>query len=211
MSRPGTPHGEVVVGDLSGLPDDAVGMSNTNSWGLIGFMLIEGMGFALAAACVLYLATLGAGWPPSGTPSPDHLYGALFTLGLLATEWPNRRLARRARARDLPAMRRGMVLMTLLGLALIGVRAFEFLHLNVGWSDNAYGSTVWLLMVLHTTHIVTDVGDTAVQAAWLFARRIEEKQYSGAVDNCAYWDFVVLSWLPLYALVYWLPRLWGPA
>ncbi len=200
-----------VVGDLSGLPRDVIGMRNLNSWGLVGFMLIEGMGFGLAAASVLYLASQGAGWPPGGVLPPDHLFGLIFTLGLLASEWPNRWLARRAHDHDLRAMRWGMVLMTLFGLALIGVRAFEFMHLNVHWAANAYGSVIWLLMVLHTTHLVTDVADTAVQAGWLFRRRIEEKQYSGAVDNCAYWDFVVVTWLPLYALIYWMPRLWGPA
>jgi heme/copper-type cytochrome/quinol oxidase subunit 3 len=211
MTPPPDPPPSCVVGDLSGLPTDMIGLRSTNSWGLIGFMLIEGMGFALAAACVLYLATLGAGWPPAGTPPPDLAWGALFTLALLASEVPNRWLARRARAHDLPAMRRGAVLVTLAGVALLGIRAMEFAHLNVHWSDNAYGSTLWLLMVLHTTHVVTDVGDTAVQAGWLFADRVEEKQYGGAVDNCAYWDFVVLTWLPIYALVYWLPRVWGPA
>ncbi len=211
MSAPTDPPPHAVVGSVSGLPTDVIGLRSINSWGLIGFMLIEGMGFALAAACMLYLATSGTGWPPAGTAPPDHLYGALFTVGLLASEWPNRWLARRARAHDLPAMRSGMVLVTLIGAALLGICALEFLHLNVHWSDNAYGSTVWLMMVLHTTHVVTDVADTGVQAGWLFARRIEEKQYGGAVDNCAYWDFVVLTWLPLYGLVYWLPRLWGPA
>jgi heme/copper-type cytochrome/quinol oxidase subunit 3 len=200
-----------IVGDLSGLPRDVAGSRNTNAWGLVGFMLIEGMGFALAATCILYLATSGGGWPPAGTAPPDHLYGALFTIGLVATEWPNRWLARRAEAKDLPAMRRGMAAMTLLGLALLGIRALEFMHLNVHWSANAYGSAVWLLMVLHTTHVVTDVADTGVQAAWLFRRDIQEKQFGGAADNCAYWDFVVLTWLPLYLLVYWLPRLWGSA
>ena len=87
---------------------------------------------------MLYLATLGTGWPPKGTAPPNHLHGALFTLGLLATEWPNRRLARRSEAHDLPVTHRGMVTMTLLGFAPLGIRALEFQHLDVRGSDNAY-------------------------------------------------------------------------
>ena len=43
--------------------------------------------------------------------------------------------------------------------------AFEFNTLNVLWYDNAYGSIIWALLVLHTTHIVTDWVDTVVLAA----------------------------------------------
>ena len=42
------------------------------------------------------------------------------------------------------------------GLVLIAVRGFEFAALNVQWDTNAYGSIVWALLALHTTHIVTD-------------------------------------------------------
>ncbi|MGG5890828.1 cytochrome c oxidase subunit 3 [Falsiroseomonas sp. HC035] len=209
MSAPDRSDAPEVVGDLSGLPDNLVDSRNLNSWGILGFMVIEGIGFALAAVVPLYLATQGAGWPPAGTPPPDIAFGLAFTLVLLASEWPNRRLAKQAEARDLPAMRRGMLLMTAIGLLLIGIRALELMHLNVRWYDSAYGSTIWLLMVLHTIHLVTDVGDTAVQLAWLYRGEVEDKQFGGAVDNCLYWDFVVLTWLPFYALAYWMPRFWG--
>jgi heme/copper-type cytochrome/quinol oxidase subunit 3 len=33
--------------------------------------------------------------------------------------------------------------------------------LNVSWDANAYGSVVWLLLGLHTTHLITDTIDTA--------------------------------------------------
>ena len=46
----------------------------------------------------------------------------------------------------------------------MSVRVFEFTHLNVWWDTNAYGSVVWLLLGLHTTHIVTDFLDTRVLA-----------------------------------------------
>ena len=41
------------------------------------------------------------------------------------------------------------------------MRVFEFAHLNVMWDHDAYGSIVWLLLGLHTTHIVTDFLDSA--------------------------------------------------
>jgi heme/copper-type cytochrome/quinol oxidase subunit 3 len=209
MSAPDKAKAPEIVGDLSGLPGNVIGFRNLNSWGIVGFMAIEGMGFALACVVPLYLATQATGWLPAGTPPPDIAFGLAFTLVLLASEWPNRWLAKRAGARDLVAMRRGMLLMTAIGLLLIGIRALELMHLNVRWDDSAYGSTIWLLMVLHTVHLVTDVGDTAVQVTWLYRGKVEDKQFSGAEDNCLYWDFVVLTWLPLYALVYWMPRLWG--
>jgi heme/copper-type cytochrome/quinol oxidase subunit 3 len=209
MSAPRRGDSPEIVGDLAGLPGNLVDSRNLNNWGILGFMVIEGMGFALAAVVSPYLATQGTGWPPAGTKPPDIAFGLAFTLALLVSEWPNRVLAKRAEARDLPALRRGMLLMTVIGLLLIGIRALELMHLNVRWSDSAHGSAIWLLMVLHTVHLVTDVGDTAVQLAWLHRDDVEDKQFSGALDNCLYWDFVVVTWLPLYALVYWMPRLWG--
>jgi hypothetical protein len=32
------------------------------------------------------------------------------------------------------------------------------------------------------------------------------KRFSDTEDNGVYWDFVVLSWLPIYVLLYWVPR-----
>lgn len=61
-------------------------------------------------------------------------------------------------------------------------------------------------MILHTTHLLTDLGDTAVQSLWLFTHEIGEEQFSDVHDNADYWTFVVLCWLPVYALVYWAPR-----
>jgi heme/copper-type cytochrome/quinol oxidase subunit 3 len=32
------------------------------------------------------------------------------------------------------------------------------------------------------------------------------RRYTDVEDNAVYWDFVVLSWLPIYVLIYWVPR-----
>ena len=87
------------------------------------------------------------------------------------------------------------------------VRVFEFAHLNVMWDHDAYGSIVWLLLGLHTTHIVTDFLDSGVLTALMFTGPIEEHRFVDVEENAVYWYFVVLAWLPIYGVIYWAPRL----
>jgi heme/copper-type cytochrome/quinol oxidase subunit 3 len=194
------------VGDLSGLPESASGPRHLVWWGNIGFMLIEGTGFLLAAGVYLYLASQTPHWPPAGDALPGLVWSGIFTVGLLASEIPNLWLLRRAQARDVWAVRYGTALMTILGIALAVARWFELQHLGVRWDHDAYGSALWMLMVLHTTHVVTDLGDTAVLSAWLFTHEVGDDQFADVGDNANYWSFVVLAWLPIYLLAYWVPR-----
>jgi heme/copper-type cytochrome/quinol oxidase subunit 3 len=36
---------------------------------------------------------------------------------------------------------------------------------------------------------------------------LEGKHFSDADDNCTYWYFMSLVWIPVYMLLYWTPRL----
>lgn len=196
-----------LIGDVSGLPDSAEGPSHVVWWGNTGFMLIEGTGFLLAAGIYLYLRSQSPAWPMPGDKLPDLWWSTIFTAGLLASELPNLWVSRQAKKKNAAGVRTGALLMTLIGLALLVPRWFALHHLNAPWHHDAYGSAVWLLMVLHTSHVVTDLGDTAVQAVWLYTHEIGDDQFSDVEDNSNYWSFVVLAWPPLYALIYWLPRL----
>jgi hypothetical protein len=71
------------------------------------------------------------------------------------------------------------------------VRGFEFAALNVRWDSNAYGSVVWLLLGLHTTHIVTDLIDSIVLAVLFFTGPLDGKRYVDVSENSFYWYFVV--------------------
>jgi heme/copper-type cytochrome/quinol oxidase subunit 3 len=196
-----------VVTDLSDLPLHGMGSASLTWWGTLAFMLIEGTGFALVIAVYLYLASLTATWPLSAPP-PDLLPGTLVTLILLASLIPNVLIARWAGRGDLGKVRIGMVVMVLFGIAPLVARAFEFPALHVSWDSNAYGSVTWTLLGLHTTHIITDLGDTVVLAALMFTRHGTNKRRFGDVqDNAMYWNFVVATWLPVYACLYGVPRL----
>jgi cytochrome c oxidase subunit 3 len=131
----------------------------------------------------------------------------LFTVVALLSEIPNVWTNRVSHALKVRQARIGLVVMSLIGWLCSCIRGFEFAHLNVRWDDNAYGSIVWALMILHTTHVVTDLADTLVLTLFCFTHEVDENRLSDVADNCLYWHFVVLAWLPIYGLVYWAPRL----
>jgi cytochrome c oxidase subunit I+III len=88
------------------------------------------------------------------------------------------------------------------------VRVLEFRALNVHWYNNAYGSAVWILMGLHTAHLLTDAWDTVVLTVTMHKEElVEGKRFVDVSENAFYWYFVVASWLPIYAVVYLAPRL----
>jgi heme/copper-type cytochrome/quinol oxidase subunit 3 len=193
--------------DVSPLPENAFGSRTLTWWGTIAFMSLEGMGFALAIGAYLYLRVLQPTWPMN-IPPPDLLPGTLVTIILLVSVIPNYFLEHWARAYDMVKVRIGMVVMSLLGIALLVVRAFEFPALRERWDSDAYGSITWFLLGLHTTHLITDLGDTVVLAVLMFTRHGEApNRFTDVSDNAAYWNFVVLSWLPIYFVLYWLPRI----
>ena len=196
-----------VVADLSKLPLHGMGTASATWWGTIAFMLIEGTGFALAIAVYFYLMSIAPVWPIAAI-RPNLLPGTIVTLILIGSVVPNYLVSRWAEQQDLRKVRLGLVAMSVLGIVPVVVRFFEFPALNVSWDTNAYGSIVWLLLGLHTTHIITDLVDTLVLAALMFTRHGDNLRRFGDVqDNAMYWNFVVLAWLPIYGCIYWIPRL----
>jgi heme/copper-type cytochrome/quinol oxidase subunit 3 len=196
-----------IVLDLTQLPPNAMGSASLTWWGTLAFMLIESTGFVLMIAVYLYLASLAPAWPPDAPP-PDAAPGLWLTLILLVSMAPNALLSRWAGRQDLPRVRLGLVVMTLLGALAVVPRIYEFGAMHVLWDRNAYGSVVWMLLGLHTTHILTDLADTVVLCVLMFTRHGDNPRRFGDVqDNALYWHFVVLTWLPILACLYGMPRL----
>jgi cytochrome c oxidase subunit III len=193
--------------DVRGLPSGAFGSRSLMWWATMGIVLIEGTVFGLAIGCYFFYRTQWPTWPPGGVAPPDLFWGGVNTGILLLSLIPNE-LAKRAGERvDLRAVRIWLVVCLLFGAAFNAARVFEFRHLNVRWDHDAYGSIVWMLLGLHTTHIVTDFLDSMVLTVLMFVGPIEEKRFIDVEENAVYWYFVVLAWLPIYGVIYWAPRL----
>jgi heme/copper-type cytochrome/quinol oxidase subunit 3 len=200
----GTPPRSVAL-DVSELPEYGFGHRSILWWGTAGMMIIEGMVFALAIISYLYLKGRVPHWPPSG-PGPDLRWGTLNTILLLVSWVPNALTKKAAEKLDLSGVRLWLSVCVLFGIAFNVIRALEFTVLNVRWDSNAYGSIVWLLLGLHTAHVVTDFLDTCVLAVIMFVGPVDEHRFVDTSENALYWYFVVLTWLPIYAVLYFGPR-----
>jgi cytochrome c oxidase subunit III len=198
----------VFTEDLTGLPDHAFSYRSLTWWGVVGFMVIEGTGFGLVIAAYFYLMSREQHWAPNPIDPPRLVAGTLFTIILLLSEIPNSMVKRAAHAMDLPAIRRLLPVMVLAGLVLLVIRGFEFNALHVLWYSNAYGSIIWALLLLHTTHVGTDFVDTVVLAALMRTPHGETpRRFVDTDENALYWRFVWLAWIPIYILIYWVPRM----
>lgn len=194
--------------DVSKLDADAFGFRSLTWWGVIGFMTIEATGFALLFGAYFYLMAQERQWAPQPWHPPQLFAGTLFTIVILLSEIPNVMVKRAANALNLTSVRRLLLWMVAVGPVLIVIRAFEFNSLNVFWYDNAYGSVLWALLVMHTTHLGTDWVDTVVLWRLMVTRHGEQKRrFVDTDENALYWRFVWGSWIPVYLLIYWVPRL----
>jgi heme/copper-type cytochrome/quinol oxidase subunit 3 len=194
--------------DVAHLPTFAFGHRSPMWWGTMGLIAIESTVFALAIMAYFYLRSHATAWPMTeGGMPPELRWGTINTFILLLSMIPNEIARRAAQKLDLPRVRAGLFACLLFSLAFLALRALEFTTLNTRWDSDAYGSIVWMLMGLHTVHLLTDTWDSAVLAVLMVTGPLDGKRFVDVSENAEYWYFVVASWLPIYATVYFGARI----
>lgn len=132
----------------------------------------------------------------------------MFTVLILLSEIPNTVIKKAAADYDVATIRKLLPLIVVIGVILFVIRGFEFNSLHVMWYDNAYGSILWALLILHTSHIATDWVDTVVLWRLMLTPHGEDpRRIVDTDENSLYWRFVWLTWIPIYTLIYWVPRM----
>ena len=193
--------------DVSGLPTVAFGSRAPIWWGVVCLLAIEGTVFALLAVTYFYLrGGAGGEWPPPGVVQPSLGLTTTALVILLLSMVPMHRTSKAAEREDLRGIARWLAVTTVLGIAFLVMRFFEFRSLTYEWRSHAYGSVVWVMLILHTFNLVTDYIESIVLTVLMHKGPLEGKRFVDVAENCGYWNFVVVTWIPIYLVVYWAPR-----
>jgi cytochrome c oxidase subunit III len=193
--------------DVSQLPTYAFGYRALTWWATWSMILMEGTMLVILLVSYFFLRTAVPDWPPGRTDPPYLLWGTINTVILLLSFIPNHLAKKAAEALDLRAVRLWMIVTLVFALAFGAIRIAEFRSLNCRWDQNAYGSIVWLTMGFHTAHLLTDMVDTIVLIVLMFTGPIEGRRFVDVSENSIYWNFVIVIWLLIYAVVYLGPRI----
>ena len=195
------------LGDVADLPTVTFGHRTLMWWGTLGFMVIEGWTLAILAAGYFYVRQNFFTWPPPQVPYPSLLIPTIGLVVMLASMAPAYLAAQAARRLDEGRVRFWLTVSSVIALGIPVLRWYELWALNVRWDSNAYGSAAWLLVGTHASLLLLDVADTVGIALFYWVKKMPVKAMSDVVDNSFYWYFMVLSWVPLYLIVYVGPRI----
>ncbi|HKG91023.1 MAG TPA: hypothetical protein VKA84_03955 [Gemmatimonadaceae bacterium] len=195
-----------IVADVSELPTVSFGSRNIVWWGQVGFMVVEGTTLAIILASYLYLRRNFESLPPLRTPLPDLGLPTVNMVLLLLCLVPARLLDRAAKRLDRAATTLWLWVGTALMAVVTVLRYLEFRSLHAHYDLNAYASAAWAILFTHFTLLVVDVVESGTIAAIYSTGRDEPKHFTDAADDAFYTHFMVLSWVPAYIVVYWLPR-----
>jgi cytochrome c oxidase subunit 3 len=195
------------IGDVAELPSVTFGHRSLMWWGTLGFMVIEGWTLALVTAGYFYLRQNFNTWPPLRTPVPDLLIPTIGLALMLISLVPAYLASRAAYRLDTGGVRLWLTVSSVIALIIPVVRWYELWALNIRWDTNAYGTAAWTVVGLHASLLLLDVADTVGLTLFYWFKRMPSKAFSDTVDNSFYWYFMVLSWVPLYLIVYVGPRI----
>jgi heme/copper-type cytochrome/quinol oxidase subunit 3 len=165
------------------------------------------MTLLLSIATYFYLRRNFHSYPPEGYPQTDWVRPSIGVVIFLLTLIPAYFLQRSARKLDEPRTRLFLIALSVCAVLLCGVRWADFLALRVLWMSSAYGSVIWVLLGFHGSLLAIEAIEV-IATAVLFAKGpVLPRHFPDACDVTNYWYFLVASWLPIWFIVFILPRL----
>jgi len=192
--------------DVSSLPTVAFGSRGIVWWGTVGFMVVESVTLAVCVATYFYLRRNFDAWPPLRTPRPSLVAPTIGLVVLLAGFVPTWMYHKASERLERTRTQLWLWVATAVLVAATVIRVFEFFALGVRWDVNAYASAAWAMVFAHFTLLLVSAAETLTISTIFATGSDEMRHFSDAADNAMYFYFLALSWVPMWVIVYLLPR-----
>jgi cytochrome c oxidase subunit 3 len=153
---------------------------------------------------------LGQSWPPQGLENviEPGLVPVVATLILVASSGTMQWAVSRIRKGDRTGMNRALALTLLMGAIFLGLQAFDYLELvsehGFGINSGVYGSLFFTMTGFHGAHVFGGVVGIGVVLLRGTAGQFSARHHVAVEAVSAYWHFVDIVWIGLFATLYFL-------
>jgi cytochrome c oxidase subunit III len=196
-----------IVADVRGFSPYQEGPNAPLWWGMTGLILIESVVFGSFITAYLYLRAQTGIWPPAGTDPPELFLPTLNTIVLIASSFVLHWADTGIKKGDKRRLFIGLLGAASLAALFLILKVVEYRDVPYRWDTHAYGSIVWTIVGFHSAHVFSLMLKTAVVLTLAGRRYFNTERRLGVTINGLYWHFVVGVWIPLYIVLYWVPRI----
>jgi cytochrome c oxidase subunit 3 len=172
-------------------------------FGLIVFLIAEGMIFiGMFGAYLTFRSTLPI-WPPEGTPELELLLPSVNTVNLIASSFIMHNADTAIKKNDAKGMRIWLGITALMGAIFLVGQVYEYTHLEFGLTTNLFASAFYVLTGFHGLHVT--IGVLVILAVLWRSRtpgHYSSSHHFGIEAAELYWHFVDVIWIILFGLLY---------
>jgi len=184
-----------------------LGLKPPYYYGAILLLVIEMAELAMLVATYFYLRVNFDKWPPGDLTPPPLPLPTLAVLLLLAALIPTYLGDKAIKHNNQRGLLWSYVVGTILFGAFIVVQFIHLSQLSYSWDTNAYSSILWLLIGFHWLFTLGLVIEQCVFIALSSVRYFNGERNSGVEYNGLNSYFTIFTWVPVYFIIYVLPKL----
>ena len=176
--------------------------------GVILFIISEGMAFlsifwAYFHSGLAPTVEIGSSWPPFGITTLNPFAIPLLNTVLLLSSGAFITFAHHALIKgNRKYSISGTQYTILLAIIFTALQGYEYSEADFSIADSVYGSAFFCSTGLHGLHVLIGTAFIAVQFIRLLNHHHTKSHHIGMESAIAYWHFVDVVWLFLYAFVY---------
>lgn len=172
-------------------------------FGVVLFLVAEGMIFlGLFSAYLIYRSVMPA-WPPEGTPELEILLPGINSIILISSSFVMHRGQSAIKNNDVGGLRFWFAATAIMGAIFLSGQLYEYFHLEFGLTTNLFASSFYVLTGFHGLHVT--VGLLLILAVLWRAQKAghySSDSHFGVEAAELYWHFVDVVWVILFILVY---------
>jgi len=198
--------------DVSGLPPEATGPREPVWWGNTLLMCIETTTIVLLLVTYFYIRRNFNEWPPPQPKTIPAMYHPvpdlplptaeliLIIASLFVMHWTDNAALREEAAK----VKAGLSIMFLAaaGLIILRLLGMNAHHLKFYWDQNAYASTIWVILGTHLTYLLAGLAEFFIMLLWILRHGLDPKHGLDVELAGIYWYWTAAAWLACYLVVF---------